>query len=136
MRAQDQVFRCTGVSVCAYPHSLETQPGGSESHPEDKDEIMASTSGSNSCKRPCSDGKRCPEIPSLKLRRVLTLQSDITSIYIAYTLQDDRILVLFFTKYWMFHSNGSIVLIFYAILEESVNLITSRNVLFFPLVLL
>jgi len=32
----------------------------------------------------------------------------------------------------MFHSNGNIAFIFYAILEESVNLITSRNVLFFP----
>lgn len=72
VRTWDQEFGCIGVSLCAYPHSLETQVGGSESHHEDKEEIMASSSGSNSCKRPCSAGKRCPEIPFHKLRRVLT----------------------------------------------------------------
>lgn len=72
VRTQDQVFGCIGVSVRAYPHSLETQVGGSESHHEDKEEIMAASSGSNSCKRSCSDGKMCPEKPFHKLRRVLT----------------------------------------------------------------
>lgn len=66
------MFRCTGFLVRACPHSIEIQPGGSESHPEDKEEIVASSSGSNYCKRPCSDGKRFSEEPSHKLRRVLS----------------------------------------------------------------